>query len=376
MPDFRPKHLLSSLILLGLVLAGCGDSSDAPSLDDWTLKTDGLTLTRDLQVSETENYFFGSIQNLAVTTQGQMIVLDGEATHLKILEPDGTLLDTLGRQGGGPGEFRRPRMVDVARGDSVYVFDIQLDRLTVFTPPPSSGLARTVAITSDVGNLTQVQVLEDGLAGRFSPGYTRKEGLRRPAPATWHVICETGVPGDPLLSVRRKKVATSFEGPGAVIAYLPFGRVTKVVAGPDSRLYHGSTDSLHVKATSLDGTTEVIATVPADPVAVREAERDSAMDGIEGEIRRQIAAAVPERKPAFTDLVVADDGTLWVQRPADGPNAETVPWWVVDPETKTIREVHLPPEVDLEAVQDGKAYGTTTTEAGAPAVVRYRVGGN
>jgi hypothetical protein len=87
----------------------------------------------------------------------------------------------------------------------------------------------------------------------------------------------------------------------------------------------------------------------------------------------QIAAALPDTKPAFTDFVVADNGRLWAQRPARGPDAKRVPWWILDPKTKTIRTVRLPREVDLHAVKKGHAHGSTTTEAGAPAVVRYRV---
>jgi hypothetical protein len=372
-PKLNPKLFFTSLMLLGILLAGCGDSSDAPSLDDWSLKTNGLTLSKDLQVSETENYFFGSIQDLDVTSEGRMVVLDADATHLKVLRPDGTLIDTLGRQGQGPGEFQRPRQVHAARGDSVFVFDVVGDRITVFTPPPSSRFARSMLVSSDVGNLTQVHILKDRLAGRFTPGYTRKEGLRRPSPAFWRVIHGTGVAGDTLLKAHRRKVATFFGGPGAAIAYLPFGRRTRVAPGPDAQLYHGSTDSLHVQATSLDGTTAVLASVPAEPVAVTDTERDSVLEEYPGKLGSTLRSTLPATKPAFTDLAVADDGRLWIQRPKKRPSANTVEWWVLDPETKTIRKTRLPSELELEVVQDGRAYSSTTTEMGAPAVVRYQI---
>jgi hypothetical protein len=95
---------------------------------------------------------------------------------------------------------------------------------------------------------------------------------------------------------------------------------------------------------------------------------------MEAELRGPIEAALPETKPAFTDLIVADDGQLWVKRPAKRAEADTTTWWVLRPGPKTVQEVRLPSEVDVEVVQDGRAYGTTTTENGAPALVRYRVG--
>jgi hypothetical protein len=365
------------LWIIGMVvlLAGCGgsDTEGPPQLGDWMLQDDELTLTQELQVSETENYFLGSVQDLDVTTDGHMVVADREATHLKILRPNGTLLDTLGRQGQGPGEFQDPTIVDVAREDSVYVFDNQLNRLVVFSPPPALERARSMVVTSDVGHLSGIQVLGDRLVGEFTPGYTRKEGLYRPSPNTWHVLDGTTVSRDSLLRMQRRRVAASFGDESAAIAYLPFGRVTRVVPGPDARLYHGFTDSLQVQATALDGTTQAIASVPAAPVPVTEAERDSALTDLPFELRRLIAPELPETKPAFTDLVVAPTGRLWVRRPTEGRDVDTASWWVLNPDAKTIHEIQLPTEVTLEVVQNGQAYGITKTEMGAPAVVRYRI---
>ena len=368
----RTLFFLASAWIL-LIVAGCGGESENRNFGDWTLQDDELTLTQELQVSETDTYFLGSVQDLDVTTDGHMVVADREATHLKVLRPDGTLLDTLGRPGQGPGEFQGPTSVDVARGDSIYVFDNRVNRLTVFPPPPSAKRARSVVITSEVGNLVGLQVLGDRLVGEFTPGYTRKEGLYRPSPNSWHALDGTTVSRDSLLRVQRMKVATSFEGEGAAIAYLPFGRVTQVAPGPDGRFYHGINDSLRIRATSLDGTTQTVARIPADPVPITEAERDSALADIPSAIRDPLVSNFPDTKPAFTDLVVADDGRLWVRRPPEGSDAETTSWWVLSPDQKTIHEVPLDADMDLEVIQDGHVYGTPTTDVGAPAVVRYRI---
>ncbi len=378
-----PNRLSTPLIIVGLalLLAGCGSNND-PSFGDWTLKTNELTLSEDLRVSETENYFIGSIQDLDVTTDGRMVVLDGEAAHLKVLRPDGSLLDTLGRRGQGPGEFQRPTTVEVARGDSIYVFDAGPERLTVFTLSPSPSMSRSVAIAREQGSrgtdawgfLRTVRMLGDSLAARFWPYYAREEGYRQPAPVIWRSMSDEGVLGDTLLRERRAHISISFDGQGVGIEALPFDRKTVAAPGPNGRLYHGWTDSLQINATAPDGATEVIAHVPTEPVPVTAADRDSALTPIErADLREQFADAIPQTQPAFMDLVVADDGRLWVQRPADGPDAGTVAWWVLDPKTKTTHEVQLPANANLEVVRDGKAYGTTTTETGAPAVVRYTI---
>jgi len=299
-----------------------------------------------------------------------------------VLPPDRTLLDTLGRQGEGPGEFQFPTTAEVARGDSIYVFDADPERLTVFTLSPTPSMARSVAITREQGprgtdawgRLQRVWMLGDTLAARFWPYYAREEGYRQPAPVIWRSLNQAGALGDTLVQERRPHISISFEGQGVGIESLPFDRKTVVAPGPNGRMYHGWTDSLQVRATTLDGTTEVVAQVPTDPVSVTAADRDSPLASIErSDIRKQFADEIPQTKPAFTDLVVAHDGRLWVRRPTEGPDAETTPWWVLEPGARTIHEIQLPTEVTLEVVRDGMAYGTTKTETGAPAVVRYRI---
>jgi hypothetical protein len=158
---------------------------------------------------------------------------------------------------------------------------------------------------------------------------------------------------------------------------LPFARETELALGPEGRLYAGYEDSLRVVAHGLDGRTDVIADVPTPPGPLSEAERDSALAPIENPAMRQaVAAALPDTRPAFTNLIVSDEGRLWVRRPPDGTAAERTAWWILNPETNTIHQVRLPREVELTVVQNGKAYGKTTTEMGAPAVVRYHIDTN
>lgn len=116
-PDF-PLRLLVAPLLCG-VLWGCG-AEQTSNLGEWTLRRSGLTLTENLRVSETKEFYFGSIRNLDVTSGGHIVVADPRAHDIKVLRPNGTLLDTLGGPGEGPGEFQRLRGVQVARGDSIY----------------------------------------------------------------------------------------------------------------------------------------------------------------------------------------------------------------------------------------------------------------
>jgi hypothetical protein len=367
---------------LCLVLVGCS-SNDAPDLGDWTLKTSGMSLNETLRVSETDAFYFGSIAGqelfppgpgLDVLSDGRMVVADTKAQHLKLLRPDGTLIDTLGGPGQGPGEFQRLSSVQVARGDSIYAYSGR--RLAVFAPTPPHEVVRTVSLEAERMPPFRVLVTGPQLVALYGTPFMAGRDLdASPVRHPWRHIDETGTPGDTLVTTEMRRMASRRrEARGFTMHPMPFDRNAQVTPGPDHRLYVGHTDSLHVQAYRPDGSLETVASVPAEAPPVQEADRDSALADVENSaMRDKVASALSDTKPAMTDLVVAGDGRLWVRRPLDGPDANMVPWWVLDPDAKTIHEVQLPVEVNLAVVRNGNAYGTTTTEMGAPAVVRYRI---
>src|SRR5690606_19272005 len=55
-----------------------------------------------------DEYIFGQIQSLTVAQDGSIYLYDGQAKALRQYAPDGAYVRTIGREGGGPGEYRRP----------------------------------------------------------------------------------------------------------------------------------------------------------------------------------------------------------------------------------------------------------------------------
>lgn len=72
-------------------------------------------------------------EGVAVAADGRVIVTNTSAGTLAVLR-DGKLERTIGRRGGGPGEFSRPHDVEVAADGTVYVVDSGNDRVQVLGP--------------------------------------------------------------------------------------------------------------------------------------------------------------------------------------------------------------------------------------------------
>lgn len=85
---------------------------------------------------------------------GQLLVLDPDAHRVVRLTPDGAVDLVVGREGGGPGEFRRPARVAAAATGAFAVVDVARDRLIRFaadgmlldeTPIRDSSIALTAS---------------------------------------------------------------------------------------------------------------------------------------------------------------------------------------------------------------------------------------
>lgn len=77
---------------------------------------------------------FGGVDGVAIDSRGRILVLDASAGHLKVFLPSGKHLVTVGRRGEGPGEFSSPLTIGTGPGDSVFVWDGDRSRVSVFSP--------------------------------------------------------------------------------------------------------------------------------------------------------------------------------------------------------------------------------------------------
>ncbi|MGD8278060.1 MAG: 6-bladed beta-propeller, partial [Gemmatimonadota bacterium] len=97
----------------------------------------GPEITEDLTIGNAEgdpDYQFGQIAGIDVTSDGSIYVLDQQARQVRVFDPAGTFVKTIGGPGQGPGEFSQATMGLLATaGDTILVPDLMLQRLDRFT---------------------------------------------------------------------------------------------------------------------------------------------------------------------------------------------------------------------------------------------------
>ncbi|MGH7502719.1 MAG: hypothetical protein ACREL7_13310 [Longimicrobiales bacterium] len=296
---------------------------------------------------------FSTVIDAALLPDGVLVVADLGSNELRFFAPGPRHIRTVGRTGRGPMEFMALRSVEVV-GDSLYVFDASLDRLSVLT------LAGDPIRTAGFGPVDRISLFRYSLVGTVGAELLFGTLFFQPVPrrpaavyadsAPNLVYSQDGRPAGTLGEPVRMDLFGETDGGGPQ----PFGRMSALDTDGSS-LFIGDGATYEIRVYSAIG--ELVRIIRrawepqrVTPVLVDELVRMQ-MDlyGVaEGDAR---AAAIrepferlplPEHTPAFGQLVVASSGHIWTQdyRPVeDGGDKQ---WSVFDPQGRWLGRVSVP----------------------------------
>ncbi|WP_310568939.1 6-bladed beta-propeller [Gemmatimonas sp.] len=148
----RRVPMVFGLVLASVLAASCGDSARTASNTD-TTDSSGVTIVRgsatDVPLrwtfaelgriggADTGVQSFDNVSPFSVATDGSSHVAVLDAAHsnqIHVFDSSGTWIRTVGRRGGGPGEMEYPEGIDVDRDGSVSVMDHAKQALLSWDP--------------------------------------------------------------------------------------------------------------------------------------------------------------------------------------------------------------------------------------------------
>ncbi len=384
---------------LVLATAGCGGSAPPP----WTASFDTLpngailvtntaraagdtsgqwSVTEDLRLGEIDGppeRTFAEVTHVGVDGADRLYVLERQSHEIRVFEPQGDYVRTIGGTGEGPGEFRVAYGMRFDPQGRLWVADSRLRRFTVFDTAGNvlSTHRREVLcfgytwhgiIDSDG------RVLDDGcvlgerrddkprsvllVLDTTTDRYT--DTITVPAPAT----------DPPVYDFRDSR------GIGTVMS-VPFAPGFVRTLDPRGFFWMGTNDRYRLHQVSFAGDTVRIIDRDAPAVPITSAERDSAL----APVRRQAGSQpvdpslVPHTKPRFQRIVIDDRGFVWVQRPVPA-GASGALFDVFDREGRLVAEVRTPfipyAYATVTLVRD-HMYAVVRDELDVPFIVRARV---
>lgn len=356
-----------------------------------------LTAIRDLEISGTANDL-SPISSLSVSHRGWIAVGQRQDAGVRVFGPDGSERFRFGRNGAGPGEFRMLAGFSGWVGDTLWLADGVLNRLTMITPagkllrtkpfpaPNSAGRVSPPGAPSQLamyvfGVDAQGWLLTSSLIRHASLNESWKKAASGAQSTIWRISPDgqearflgfeplrvDGCREGPFELVQIQCPLTEFghspSGDRFVIARPgsssgPQASFWITVVGPrgDSLVHR----QLHYRATPT-------------PRAIVDSSR-AACRARESKEARRDACTELSYAPYVRHVhrvVLGQDHTIWLELRRDAKGRH---WLLLSPAAETIGEVTFPPTFMLWVASRTTAWGKEEDVDGIESVVRYRIG--
>lgn len=401
------RVLLATVVLGTFAISACGGDAKTAALP-WTTAVDSTgdtarvrisgdvpeelvrTLTVDLQIGEAdgaEELTFGRIGGIFVGANGTLYVYDAHQTVglIRLYSQTGEYIRTLGAKGGGPGEYGQLNGFTLAPNGDVVLWDgsggrvnrysAAGDYLSSFRVPISGFFTSNGVQVSNDGtiSLRSTVGMRQGPSGMVgTPGAIRLDSAGTVIDSVAYPSWSTAEPA--VLFVE------SPDGRMRAIFSVPFQPSPVTAVLPEGGFAGGYSDRYAFTIARTGGKPrQVIREVAAVPVSETEQSQHRAL--IEQNAKRTnpsfswTGPGIPAIKPAFTSILIGDDGRLWV-RVAQA--AEPIP----EDQMPPVRTDVVPTPVRL-TMRDPVAYDVYTAEGELlgrvklpPRTTVYRVRGN
>jgi hypothetical protein len=329
------------------------------------------------------NVLFADIWDVTLDGLGRIYVLDRQPNEVRVFSPSGAYVCTLGREGGGPGEFRNPIGLAWGPEGNLWVVDVGNGRYSVFDSAGRylDSYPRRIGAWGypwgggfdDAGRLYEPSLVRDAVAGEARSVYIA------------HDVSEGLVAADtfdlPDYDASSWSYTFQIQG-GATTVQIPFAPRLRWRFDGSGGIWFGVSDAYRLYHRTLDGDTTLIVEREYEPIPMEEADREAVRERFPelGEQQANaIVARMPEVKPAFETFVVDDLGYLWVKQTSasqeDRPYREA-PFDVLDPEGRYLGAVRVDVGVyPPPRIIGNRLVGVVTDEFDTPYVVVHRIEG-
>lgn len=334
------SSLVLSIPILMLSLQACGtaDSGSGDVNSEWTATTDTIgdtirVFTEYGQVWQSDThlvsevsigvldgdpqYQFGNIRAIAVGADGRMYVLDGHGPVVRMYSPEGTWLQDVGREGEGPGEYKRPDSGLAMRPDGKLLLrDPGNGRISIYD---SAGVYEdSWPIAGSMNTSNPMIVTRDGAAltpviKNLGVSVTEwQRGLARYAPDG--TIDTLDIPD---LGYEEAQISGTSENSSSM-SNVPYTPEQQVTYSPLGYFVTGISENYSFKLLREDGPVIEIGR-DYEPVPVLAAEASIERRRITQNFRENFPGwswngpPIPDFKPPYSTLLTSEEGRIWVR---------------------------------------------------------------
>lgn len=345
-----------------------------------------LEVGRDVDIEP----FIGQVFDTDRASDGHLYVSDASANAIVVFDTAGVRIRAIGGQGQGPGEFSGLVKIGIGAGDTVRAIDYGEWRLSTFTalgelistdpfpPPPEMGQIPELTLDAEgrIYNLSYGGFAESLMAALEGCSGVRARG--QVALTRWNVD-----DGDWTVLAQVPGIEVFFQN-GLIDA--PFAR--RPLWAPDGRggVWYADSGEYNLTRFAASGDVSCVVEVEYAPHAVSPEDRRNYYEATDmagsdearlariRDIRRSMP--LPETQPALRRLMVAENGSIWVQ-----PNVAVmdrgglVSWHVFSPDGSPMATALLPSGFRLDRATNDALLGVRAGSLGQHIITVYDTGG-
>lgn len=350
---------------------------------------------------------FGLIQTVRPLSDGRIVVADPLGQVLGLVDMDAGAMDPVGREGGGPGEWRQPDAVYPLPGDSTLLVDLGNTRLGVIAPDGRIVETYPMVLERGGGPMGLEIVLPGGTDAGGSVYFLARGGMRPGGGLDSSLVkrwARDDGPTTRLAALRPPAMSTATSGGRGNqeirMRPVPLAPQDDWTVAPDGSVAVVRAEPYRVEWIRPNGERAVGPAVDYRPVGVGTAEKERYLDEMEsaglsmslsmdngarsmqlrrggqGGSRQDRAAQIrdlqwPETLPAVRGgALVAPDGRLWVRRFAAA--GDPAAYDLFDREGRRVGSISLPPGRRVAGFQGDRVYAVYVDELGLNWLEEYR----
>jgi hypothetical protein len=318
-----------------------------------------LVLTEELVIRDMDaggNQIFTSPGSIKADDQGNIYILDVKLSHIRVVDPQGKLIRTIGKKGQGPGELGLPRWMEMTTNKDIMVYDVGNRKVTHYS------------LQGEV--VKEYSIAEHGFIIRIRPD------------SLGNYIVGVSVP-DPEYSIYEiKKFNTNFS-PVCDLCSVRFKRPGQDVFEPlrgstlrfyltlDDNIMWGDGETYELRV--IDQTGKLLRKIIKDyePRKVTKEEKEKLTEELKGITDRGLTLKLAKHYPPYQHFYIDAEGRIYVR--TWKPTEDEKGWFYdfFDADGRYI--AHQALSVSPWFFTKDKVYTMDTDEDGFPIVRRFRL---